>query len=94
MVSSPFAYGTSGVPFSFFVVFEPGPIIWYAFDTGALPAGLTADSVTGEIYGTTAESGFFPVFLTGENDCASSGDYVYIEITGGGGGSSSSGGGY
>lgn len=92
MVNSNTAFGTVGVPFSFFLVFDPGPIFYYSTDP--LPDGLFLDFATGEIYGSPTTPGFSPTFVNAENTCQSSGDIVTFIISSGGGGGSSSGGGY
>ncbi len=72
--------GTAGVAFSFFNDFGSGSGTAYALTSGTLPTGLALNSATGEITGTTQQTGSFPVSVTATRSSLSATATVTISI--------------
>jgi hypothetical protein len=81
MISDSTAYGTQGVPFSFFLVFSPGPITSYSYSP--MPPGLSLNSSTGEISGTPSATTVSAGLASANNSCGNGYDGLTIIISGG-----------
>jgi hypothetical protein len=70
--------GTAGTPFSqtFTQTGGNGTITWS--ETGALPAGITINTATGALFGTTTQTGSFPITVkaTDANGCFGTSAYT------------------
>ena len=81
-VTSPAPTGaTVGTPYSFTVVASGTPTPSYTVTSGALPAGLTLDGVTGVISGTPTTAGTATFTITAANGVSPAVDSVYSIVT-------------
>lgn len=62
---TPVTTATSGVAYAGFTVSANGGVAPYAFSVwgGAFPSGISIDEASGEVSGTPAETGVFPITL-------------------------------
>ena len=72
---------TVGTPYSFTVVATGTPTPTYSITAGALPAGLSLDSVTGVISGTPTTAGTATFTVTAANGVTPAVDSVYTITT-------------
>jgi len=72
---------TVGTPYSFTVVATGTPTPSYTVTSGALPAGLTLDAVTGVISGTPTTAGTATFTITAANGVSPAVDTVYSIVT-------------
>jgi hypothetical protein len=74
--------GTAGTPFSqtFTQTGGNGTIVWS--ETGALPAGISLNTSTGALFGTTSQTGSFPITVkaTDANGCTGTGATYTLTI--------------
>jgi hypothetical protein len=67
ILGSAFSYAPTTIGFTGVGVIDPGNPVW-SIESGTLPAGLTLNTSTGEITGTTTTAGTFDFVLLAEED--------------------------